>query len=155
MTVIACDGRSMAADSRMTNNANRIISETTPKLARTKAGWIVGAAGRGEGARLVAEALDADAKPAFISTSAIVLLPDGTGRFYEEDGEFSACSWPFAIGSGRDFALAAMDLCHSPAAAVEAAIRRDPFSGGKVQEMSLSLPTPYIGESLVTDGGGC
>lgn len=45
---------------------------------------------------------------------------------------------PFAIGSGRDFALAAMDMGASAEEAVRAAMKRDVYTGGKVRTLRVA-----------------
>jgi ATP-dependent protease HslVU (ClpYQ) peptidase subunit len=57
------------------------------------------------------------------------------GRSMAADGQ--SIDPPFAIGSGMDFALGAMDAGKSPAEAVEIACRRDPHSGGEVTSLSI------------------
>lgn len=44
---------------------------------------------------------------------------------------------PFAIGSGRDFALAAMDMGASAKEAVEAAAKRDVYTGGTIRTLII------------------
>ena len=44
---------------------------------------------------------------------------------------------PFAIGSGRDFALAAMDMGASGKEAVEAAAKRDIYTGGTIRTLII------------------
>lgn len=132
MTTIACDGKTMAADSRTSSGGDRIVDDQTTKIGRTKEGWIVGAAGRGGALRLAIEALNAGNAPKIKGTTVIALLPDGTGRQYEEDGHWTDVLWPYSCGSGRDFALALLDAGFSPEKAVLGAAKRDPFTGGPV-----------------------
>ncbi|WP_085637938.1 MULTISPECIES: proteasome subunit beta [unclassified Pseudomonas] len=44
---------------------------------------------------------------------------------------------PFAIGSGRDFALAAMDMGATAKEAVEAAAKRDTYTGGTIRTLRV------------------
>ncbi len=44
---------------------------------------------------------------------------------------------PFAIGSGRDFALAAMDMGATAKEAVEVAARRDVYTGGTIRSIKI------------------
>lgn len=44
---------------------------------------------------------------------------------------------PFAIGSGEKYALGAMDGGLSPAEAVLAASKRDPYTGGNIQAIDI------------------
>ena len=45
---------------------------------------------------------------------------------------------PFAIGSGRDFALAAMDMGATAKEAVAAAARRDVYTGGTIRTVTIT-----------------
>lgn len=135
MTCVATDGRTMAADSRVTNDANTILSDEELKLARTKAGWIVGIAGTPDLLHAAVQALETGKQPMLDSdTTLLVLLPGGELRRYSEDG-WARSQVPDAIGTGHKHALTAMDCGKSPAEAVAMAIRRDPFCGGKVMVM--------------------
>ena len=44
---------------------------------------------------------------------------------------------PFAMGSGRDFALAAMDMGATAKEAVEAAAKRDVYTGGTIRTLII------------------
>lgn len=44
---------------------------------------------------------------------------------------------PFAIGSGRDFALAAMDMGATAKEAVEMAAKRDVYTGGTIRTVII------------------
>lgn len=46
---------------------------------------------------------------------------------------------PFATGSGRDFALAAMDMGASAKQAVKVASRRDVYTGGKIRTLTIKV----------------
>lgn len=46
-------------------------------------------------------------------------------------------TYPYALGSGTDFALAAMDCGLDAAGAVKIAIGRDPYSGGRVRKFKV------------------
>lgn len=45
----------------------------------------------------------------------------------------------YAIGSGRDFAIAFMDAGHSAEHAIAATMKRDCWTGGKVRKWTLSM----------------
>lgn len=63
---------------------------------------------------------------------ALVLMPDGTIRCYDETGEWFVHEAPACIGSGSAVAYGAMDAGASPAQAVLIACNRDTKTGGGV-----------------------
>lgn len=75
--------------------------------------------------------------------SAVVIDQDA-GKVYDVRMNSNGFWWdelppeePFAIGTGRDFALSAMDLGASAREAVGVAIRRDPYSGGRIRSVKV------------------
>lgn len=76
--------------------------------------------------------------PELAEASAILILPDGSGMFYDDNGFYPISLEPyFAIGSGQDAALGAMAVGASAKRAVEAAISVDKHSGGQIQVLRL------------------
>jgi hypothetical protein len=69
-----------------------------------------------------------------------VLSPDGTLTTYDQYGREFHESPPYAMGSGRRFALAALDLGKSPREAVAYACTRDVFSGGEITVLTIEPP---------------
>jgi len=74
-----------------------------------------------------------------------VLMSNGDGHLYridvDETGPFKinvSMYAPAALGSGADFAVAAMDFGKTPVQAVKYAITRDSMTGGKVRYFKLS-----------------
>lgn len=67
------------------------------------------------------------------------------GRLYQIGRDAESGFWvddvwlerPFAIGSGRDFALAAMDMGATAREAVEAAAKRDVYTGGTIRTVLI------------------
>lgn len=45
--------------------------------------------------------------------------------------------YPYAIGSGQDYAIAAMDMGADAKTAVKQAMKRDPFTGGRVRTFKV------------------
>lgn len=81
------------------------------------------------------KALEDDDEPVLSKdSSALVLLPSGEVRQYEERG-WTLAPPPVAVGSGQRHALTAMDCGKKPDDAVKFAILRDPMSGGPVNWM--------------------
>lgn len=73
-----------------------------------------------------------------LEASMLVVTPGGRILTYERfpfplslESEFTA------IGSGRDFALAALHLGHDPVKAIEVATELDSFTGGGIDVLSL------------------
>ena len=55
----------------------------------------------------------------------------------ENDFEIIKVLWPYAHGSGTEFALAAMDMGANAKLAVSQAMKRDPFTGGRVRTFKV------------------
>lgn len=138
MTTIATDGKSMAADGRVTS-CDMIFSEELVKIHRLADGRLVGIAGSGYFHEPFLKWLEEGGEKPKLSDNfeGLVLHPDGTACTYDENCYRLPESLPTASGSGRPFALAAMDLGFSPEEAVKAAIRRDTQSGGKITVLHL------------------
>ena len=140
MTTIATDGKIMASDSQQTGQyIDQIDCE---KVFRIR-GELVGISGDYAEARRYLEWLQNGAKkedkPHFEKDSdfdALHLTPQGvfcvTKNLYRV-----AVGIPAAVGSGGDFAMAAMMAGAKPRKAVEIAIRLDPHSGGRIKEKRL------------------
>ena len=70
---------------------------------------------------------------------ALILNLDGTADWFDEDREMVRVMTPFAIGSGDDFAIGAMEAGASPEAAVVIAAKRDTGTGGEITVLSLGV----------------
>lgn len=69
---------------------------------------------------------------------------DGLAHPYELDAPFQA------MGSGRDFALGAMEMGANAADAIAAAIRWDTGSGGRIRTLTLAdIPQPEKPDNVV------
>ena len=125
MTVVAWDGRALAADKRMSFGGQHA---TVTKVHRLKSGGVVAGCGVSALIQEMRVWVDAGCDPATFpaaqrvtadNASILVALPDGRLHQYEstpyplviENGQW-------AIGSGRDFAMMAMHLGKSAAEAV-------------------------------------
>jgi len=137
MTTIATDGISMAGDGRI-SEGDMISREDYEKVRRLKDGRIVGFTGNAYNWDAYAAWLEdgGDVPKVEDQFGCIVLTPEGQVLTYDEHGRSFLESAPYAGGSGGRFALAAMDLGCSPEEAVQLAIKRDLFSGGKVTVIS-------------------
>lgn len=149
MTVIAWDGKTLAGDKR-TNFGG--LHATTTKVHRLPGGALVGCAGNaaqiGEMIHWLGAGADPDKMPAVQRdpkecVSALVISPDGKVLQYEntphpiriENGQW-------AIGSGRDFALAAMLLGRDAIDAVKVSIAFDGGCGNGIDALTLDGESP-------------
>lgn len=135
MTTIATDGNTMAADGLVTAG-NTITDSSFVKLSRMKDGTIVGISGSAYDSAAFIDwyvSAEPDKKPPLTEDFiALVLKPDGNVLSFNQ-----MCHWmpervPCAVGSGMDFALAAMDCGKTPMEAVNIACNRDSSSGGVI-----------------------
>ena len=143
MTVICWDGKTLAADKRACHGTYK--GGTTTKIHRFEEG-ICGAAGSLETARHFITWLQAGSVPEEFpcwdeekDASFLVVYNDGRVAVYEST---PIPLWMeercHAIGSGRDFALAAMYLGKNAKQAVEVACALDAYCGNGVDTLTLS-----------------
>ncbi len=141
MTVIAWDGKTLAADKRAVNGT---LPRTTTKIFRA-AGMLVGASGDhavalqllrwhrdGADPKEFPKAAEGD------SVSLLVIHPGNRVWLYTSGpvaAEFH--DRHFAIGSGRDFAIAAMHLGKTAVEAVEIACLFDNYCGNGVDTLEF------------------
>jgi len=139
VTTVAWDGTSLAAD-RQTNAGG--LRGRTRKLFRLKDGGVAGISGdlaygravirwlNGKGPRPTETPEKADASILLVRPGGHPLLIAGSDLTpYPAGGKF------WAIGSGRDFAIAVMDLGLSAEEAVRRAAKFDVYTGGGVAVM--------------------
>lgn len=143
MTCIAWDGKTLAAD-KMSCSVG--YGYTVTKIHRLKGGAIVGFSGDGDGAMALLAWLnsprDAAAYPLGQKdndTSALVIEPGGAVWSYGKTAypQRIECQ-RYAMGHGRDFALAAMHLGKSAREAVEVACALDVFCGNGIDTLELT-----------------
>jgi len=130
MTVIAWDGKTLAADKQSSDNW--VKYGTTTKIRRIR-GHLVGCAGDTALNKALMFWFDAGAAPADIPaqqldpekcSTMITITPDGRALVYQAGAhpiEFE--SRYYALGSGKDAAAAVMELGHDSIKAVEIASR--------------------------------
>ena len=138
MTVIVTDGRLMACDGLITDH-DTIVGTKRNKIRRMRDGSLVGTAGDSLVGGLIQDWLDTPVRkrgnyPESETTRALQLMRDGSVLLYDpkSNGNPISVSTPAAIGSGMDYALAAMDMGATVARAVGIAIGRNPYCGGAV-----------------------
>lgn len=143
MTVIAWDGKTLAAD-RMSSSSGSFM--TTRKLQKIN-GHLVGGAGCSAQVRMhmawYAAGADPSELPSVIASDDVpslllVISPEKRIFLYENGPLPTEFFDPFvAIGSGRDFALAAMHLGYDALMAVNVASRLSTSCGGGYNTLSF------------------
>lgn len=143
MTIIAWDGTTLAADKQVTNCYN---AKTVTKIFRIPQG-LVGFAGNGYHAQALLRWLTLGAiaegwpeKMGEDSADMLFITNDREICFYSGDNGpyYTVYEDKFvAMGSGRDYALAAMHLGHDAVTAVEVAIALDTCCGMGVDTLQL------------------
>lgn len=127
--ILAGDSRICAGDTIITNNAL--------KVRKLRDGRLFGYAGNVEEGQRLYEA---------VKKKELIKLNDVQALVVEVDGKvyyFEGRAWVFypdqytAIGTGADFAIAAMDQGATAVEAVRAACKRDSGSGGRVRSVRL------------------
>lgn len=148
MTTIAYKDRVIAYDSRFTRDGV-IVSDEGSKKVETEDN-IFFLAGAEDEWPIFIEAYEKGAEPKFLpKVSALVACKNTKALYYAgcwtTDGGAVAVHRaiahnPEAIGSGRSFALAAMDCGKSAVEAVNAAAKRCIYTGGTINSYTLSKP---------------
>jgi len=143
MTTIAFDGHTLAADKRSCNGS--AISVVT-KIIRLR-GCLVGTAGPSGDGREMRAWFEAGAEPskmpAFQRTKdqfIEMMVIERDGSILKFDGSpipFKIESPFYAIGSGREFALAAMHLGKTAREAIEVASALDCYTGNGIDILEL------------------
>ena len=140
MTTIAWDGHTLAADKRVTVSG---VRSTVTKIARGRKGNLVGCAGTAALFEGVMEAvLNGTPMPEGQHErsdwcSVLEITPDGECWKHERHGRYRIEDGFAAIGTGSDFALAAMHLGKSAADAVMVAARFDTRTGDGVDTLTI------------------
>lgn len=142
MTCIAWDGKTLAADKMATSVG---YGYTVTKLARLRDGAIAAFSGDGDHAMALLAWLNAARDPREYpelqkdnDTCAIVVKCDGSVWSYGKTpyAQRIECA-VYAMGHGRDFALAGMHCGLSARDAVELACRLDVFCGNGIDTLTL------------------
>jgi ATP-dependent protease HslVU (ClpYQ) peptidase subunit len=169
-TIIVTEDNKMYADSQSTMG-NFISSEDEVKIENIN-GFLVGAAGRWssclafrewfastqdivEAAKSFPTAAEhmvyptPDNKDDDFQFNALVLDPEGVLTLFE--GNFAAyvVEKPFAIGTGGEYALCALDAGASGEEALAVAMKRDVYTGGSIHFLSLDSEDEELSEEGV------
>lgn len=138
MTTICTDGKTVAADRLISDN--NLTHGQICKVTRLTNGAVMAYTGSPYQLPAFVEWLNGDQSSKFESDSvseAIVLMPDGTIRMYDEHGRWYEADAPQAAGSGAAVAYGALAAGASPAEAIEIASRYDIKTGGGVDTCGL------------------
>lgn len=156
MTVIAWDGKTLAADSMETDSAGYFI-RNCKKLYRLKSGGMLGEAGMSDNRAIVAlfdnvkDEGDLPTRAELEATksegSYIVVLPDKSVYHIEIDEVDNYARFvaqvmpskvgPCAVGHGADYAIAAMALGKDAVGAVKLACKYSAYCRGPINTMRL------------------
>jgi len=144
MTCVAWDGKTLAADKRAVNSG---MIFTVTKIFKVR-GRLVAASGDfdrvNESVAWFAAGADPAKMPPYARDNSdfvamLVIEKDGTILKYERSAVPFKIESPFyAIGSGRDYAMAAMHLGHSAMEAVEVACALDSGCGNGIDTLTLT-----------------
>lgn len=148
MTIIAWDGKTLAADKRATYSG---LARTVTKISRTHKGELVAFSGDFDmGVALVQWYVGdgyAERYPnnkdnnGIMKTQMMVIRLDGTICIYEREPVPMTFTDPqTAMGSGRDYAMAAMHLGCTAVQAVQVACDLDIFCGNGIDTLQLNDP---------------
>lgn len=143
MTVIAWDGKTLAADKR----AGTDLPRTITKIRRTASGALIGCAGSACADQELMAWYEQGADPAKFpeihrdtakSSHLIAIEPGGVIRVYMDSPFGAVIENDFhAIGSGRDFAMAAMHLGWKARSAVACAIALSATCGNGIDDLEF------------------
>jgi ATP-dependent protease HslVU (ClpYQ) peptidase subunit len=151
MTTIACDGKSMAGDGQA-ETCHTIITTEAIKVRRLNDGRIIGSCGEVAYAKQVIAWLNGEGDKPDKSEddfAALILNVDGSIEHIGGHCVPTLAQSPFAIGSGMDFAIGAMECGKTPFEAVQIAARRDPGTGGKITVLERPLRLIEKSETIV------
>lgn len=140
MTTIAWDGTTLAADRRISGCGGVL---NTTKIIRAPDGRLIGASGKASACEALRQWLltKEGEPPVPLKDEAwgdlIEIEPDGTVYLWGEWGRFPVLDDEVAIGSGHQFARAAMACGKSAAEAIEIAALFDECTGSEVDALVL------------------
>lgn len=143
MTTIAWDGRTLAGDTQ-----HSMFRGNGDKVFRLNDGSLFGSCGQTQDGVAVMEWLAGGGeKPKVEDGFHAILVKDG--KLYSLENKLVHLEQRrpfFAIGSGRDYAMAAMFLGKTAADAVRVAREFDVDTGSEVTEITISMHAPVLVE---------
>lgn len=144
MTTIVFDGKTLAADKRLSYGSTP-VDGLMPKVfpVTDHKNWqVIALAGRMSAAtRLMAYVLEGGDRPTDIDESVGLLAIDIAGVPYQIGGDGIPTRVPmkWAIGSGQDYALGALEVGADAETALKAATKLDMSTGGGVDLYQVSI----------------
>lgn len=136
MTTIARDGKTLAADTRSTSGG---MPWDCIKAYRLSDGRLYAASGAAEECEAVFAWLENGGdRPAVKDFFALLIEHGKCFRLEDKLVKIPVASKFHAVGSGRDYAMAAMHYGKSAKEAVELACLYDVYTGGPVTELHIS-----------------
>jgi len=142
MTVIAWDGKTLAADKRVEYNC---LQRTTTKIFRVRDG-LIGLVGNGAHANQMRAWYEAGALPEKFPdaqknkddwVTTVIIRVDGIWVYERTPYPTKIEDTIYASGCGRDYALAAMYLGHTSREGVAVASVFDVYCGNGIDELTL------------------
>lgn len=153
MTTIATDGKTMAGDGIRVHR-DTVVNKSAQKVRRLDDGSLLGTCGDVALGYMLIDWLNGKSdKPALnpeTGFSALHLQVGGTVVMYDQHcTPMPVDQLPFAIGSGMDLAIGAMDYGATPEEAVAIAASRDPSTGGMITALTIGASfIPYTPPKL-------
>jgi len=130
--IVAYDGLSTAGDMIVSHNHDKkvVINSIVFVYAGTvcEKDSLISAYLMGE------KEVDAKVEMFVINSGEISVVSTDEGKIWEDKLELTEC---YALGSGREYAMAAMDAGLSAKEAVKIASKRDLFTGGKIRTVRV------------------
>lgn len=134
MTTIAFDGTTLAAD---TKNCVGGMPFPSTKAFRLKDGRLFGGSGCAEDCVAVKEWLDGGDKPTVKEFAALLIEGEQVYRLEDRLIKIPVEARFHAVGSGRDYAMAAMHLGKTAREAIEIASLYDIYTGAPITELRI------------------
>lgn len=153
MTTIAWDGKTLAADTQASSCG---LKFRTSKIGRLKDGRLYGISGDADYGLAVVDWLNGGEKPHQAdkddwSTILVIGLDGSINRYERRLIPITVLEHQHAIGSGRDFAMAAMACGKTAKEAVEIASQLDEATGGYIETLALNQSCEWcFGRGYVT-----
>jgi ATP-dependent protease HslVU (ClpYQ) peptidase subunit len=137
MTTVAYRDGVLAADSRVTVG-DMVLTDKATKVHRLRDGHLFGWSGNAEDAVRLKQALQKRVTPPpDLDLSAILISPEGEIRVFEGNIWVTVKSPYYAVGTGANGALCAMDAGADAKTAALIGSKRDTSSGGKIKCVKL------------------
>ena len=137
MTTITWDGKTLAADSRVTAGGS-LVAETAVKIKKID-NKLVGAAGVPAQCEEFFEFVKSGEKPEQLPEDfqGVIVYKNKRIEYYDSNYSCTLCKGLFSIGSGEEYAYGAMSAGASAKEAIKIAMKKDLATGGKIIELSF------------------